>query len=121
MIPLSFAQQRLWFVGQLEGPSALYNVPLFVQLSGEVNRAALDAALRDVIGRHEVLRTVFPTRDEQPFQNILALEDLDWSLEVAEVSSADLRAAAEDAARCVFDLAVEVPIRARLISAGPNE
>ncbi|MEU2340163.1 condensation domain-containing protein, partial [Streptomyces sp. NPDC013172] len=121
MIPLSYAQQRLWFIGQLEGPSAAYNVPTTLRLSGEIDAQALGAALRDVLGRHEVLRTVFPTVDGQPFQNVLALEQLDWSLEVVEVSSADVESAVEEATGYVFDLAVEVPIRARLISAGPDE
>ncbi|MEU2340117.1 amino acid adenylation domain-containing protein, partial [Streptomyces sp. NPDC013172] len=120
LIPLSYGQRRLWIVDRLNGPSATYNSPIAVRLTGDVDTAALAAALRDVIGRHEVLRTVFPTaEDGQPFQKVLPLEELDWSLDAVEVS--EMQEAVDDAAGYVFDLASEVPIRAWLFTAGAEE
>ncbi|MEV7865258.1 amino acid adenylation domain-containing protein, partial [Streptomyces sp. NPDC088124] len=118
-VPLSFAQQRLWFLGELEGPSATYNMPLALRLTGALDVDALKAALRDVIGRHEVLRTVFATVDGQPYQQILPTENTPVPLAVER--AADLEAAITGIAGHHFDLAKEIPLRARLFEAGPDE
>ncbi|WP_445079614.1 condensation domain-containing protein, partial [Streptomyces hayashii] len=120
VVPLSFAQRRLWFISQLEGPSASYNIPVALRLTGEVDRDALNAALRDVMGRHEVLRTVFTAVDGEPSQQILGLDDLAWELEFADVDPADLESAVAAAFDHPFDLAEQVPFRSRLFRSGAD-
>src|SRR5713226_5765065 len=70
LLPLSFAQQRLWFLDQLEPGSAAYNIPVAMRLQGELSVEALERSLAEVVRRHEVLRTRFETRDGSPVQVI---------------------------------------------------
>ncbi|WP_370740988.1 condensation domain-containing protein, partial [Streptomyces sp. Ncost-T10-10d] len=121
LVPLSFAQRRLWFISRLEGPSASYNIPVALRLAGEIEREALNAALRDVIGRHEVLRTVFDTVDGEPYQRIIRPDDLAWEMEVVEVAATDLEDAVSAAFGHTFDLAAQVPFRAWLFKTGAGE
>ncbi|HLP75389.1 MAG TPA: condensation domain-containing protein, partial [Candidatus Paceibacterota bacterium] len=70
VVPLSFAQQRLWLLDQLEPNSPLYNVPLALELTGELDTVALQQALDELVNRHEILRTRFICDDESPVQVI---------------------------------------------------
>nr|UDM84265.1 NRPS [uncultured bacterium] len=111
-LPLSFAQQRLWFLHQLEGPSPTYNIPLALRMRGALDTAALQSALDDVVARHESLRTVFPAGDT-PCQEVLAAAPL--CLELHETCEEDLEAAlAAHAAHC-FDISTQRPLRAHLL------
>jgi len=120
-VPLSFAQRRLWFLHRLEGPSATYNIPLAVRLVGRLDGAALEAALGDVVGRHESLRTVFPEVDGRATQRVLGVEEAGVRLEVVESGEAGLDEALREVARRGFELEREAPVRARLLVVGSQE
>ncbi|MCK0438394.1 amino acid adenylation domain-containing protein [Gordonia alkaliphila] len=112
MVPLSFAQQRMWFINRLDPAAGTYNIPAAFRLRGDVDREALRAALLDVVTRHEVLRTVFPDSDGVPYQSVTPVEKaaelLDWRVvDSVEEVFADLRTG--------FDVTTELPLRVRLL------
>ncbi|HEX2203309.1 MAG TPA: amino acid adenylation domain-containing protein, partial [Longimicrobium sp.] len=125
-LPLSFAQERLWFLDQLERDSAFYNIPAALRLSGALDVGALERALGEVVRRHEALRTVFPEVDGAPVQAVapfggfaLAVDDLS-ALGRAGREAEVRRRVAEDAAR-PFDLAHGPLFRAALLRLGADE
>ncbi len=119
MIPLSYAQRRLWFLNKLDGPSATYNMAGALRLRGPLDRAAMAAAINDVVDRHEPLRTVFPEIGGEPCQRILDSDQARLELAVAEPD--DLASAMRRAANHVFDLSDQPPFRATLFVVGPAE
>ena len=123
-IPLSFAQNRLWFLDQLQGPSAIYNIPAPFRISGALDVAALGAALGDVVGRHESLRTLFVAPQGTPEQVVLPAAQADFGWDVVDATgwSADrLGEAVGAAVGHSFDLASEIPLRAWLFRLGDDE
>ncbi|MFG2188557.1 non-ribosomal peptide synthase/polyketide synthase [Nocardia iowensis] len=121
MIPLSFAQRRLWFIHRLEGPSATYNMPLTVRLRGVFDAPAFAAAIGDVVARHESLRTIFVEADGVPGQQVLDVDEAKLPVIISEVGPAELATAVTEAARYEFDLASEIPIRANVFRCGVDE
>ncbi|WP_156763370.1 non-ribosomal peptide synthetase, partial [Mycobacterium scrofulaceum] len=124
VIPLSFAQSRLWFLEQWRDRAASYNMPTAFRISGPLNVEALGAALDDVIGRHESLRTVFPDNAGVPFQLVLPARSGMWQRgDAAVVSLPELEVAAELMALADhrFDLSSEIPIRVQIYSLAPEQ
>ncbi|MFF0673958.1 non-ribosomal peptide synthase/polyketide synthase [Streptomyces tendae] len=120
-IPVSYVQQRLWFMNRVEGTRATYNVPLSLRLTGPLDRRALTEAIGDVVARHEPLRTVFGEDEQGPFQEILDPADVRPELTVVPVTEEELTARRDEAAGHVFDLAAEPPLRAWLFTVGPDD
>ncbi len=129
-LPLSFAQERLWFLDQLQGGGSVYNVPLALRLRGSLNVEGLAVALREVVRRHETLRTAFPERDGEPRQEIAPPASASAWTPLPRVDLASLPAAAREAERArltaeesrqPFDLARGPLLRAALLRLGPEE
>ncbi|ORB13007.1 non-ribosomal peptide synthetase, partial [Mycolicibacterium moriokaense] len=121
VVPLSFAQSRLWFVDQLQGPSSIYNMQVAVRLVGPLDVDALGAAFADVVGRHESLRTLITAPDGVPRQIVLDIEqvELGWQvIDATDWSTAQLDDAIEQIEDHAFDLSAEVPLRALVFRVG---
>ncbi|MEG5173064.1 amino acid adenylation domain-containing protein [Microcoleus sp. B3-D7] len=123
--PLSFAQQRLWFLNQLQPNSAFYNIPLGLHFSGQLNIAALESSLQLLINRHEILRTNFIAVDGEPVQAIAATRDftlpvVDFRPLPASEREIEYEKLASQSVMYVFNLAQEPLLRAHLVQLTPT-
>ncbi|WP_405958432.1 amino acid adenylation domain-containing protein [Streptomyces phaeochromogenes] len=122
MIPLSYAQRRMWLTNKLERGAETYNISPTFRLTGPLDQAALAAAIRDVVGRHEILRTTYVTDDDdEPHQVILPAAEALVQVPVVDVAPEDLSGAVDEAIAHHFDLAAEIPLRASLFRCSPQE
>jgi amino acid adenylation domain-containing protein/thioester reductase-like protein len=124
-MPMSFAQQRLWFLCQIEGANAAYNIPFGMRLHGELDVPALRGALRRLIEQHEPLRTTFGLEAGEPIARIEAAEHaqfrlLEHDVRMAADGPSEVRRFKDVEARTVFDLANGPLIRGRLIREGDS-
>ena len=124
--PISFAQERLWFLNQMEPESSSYNVPAAVSLSGPLNVRALEMSLNAVVERHEVLRASFPSVEGRPQQ--VVSPDIHLPLPVTDLSAlspdqwtSHIRRAALEEGRRPFDLSTPPLVRAQLLRLVPEE
>ncbi|MFE6613991.1 non-ribosomal peptide synthase/polyketide synthase [Amycolatopsis sp. NPDC057786] len=118
-IPLSAAQRSLWLVDRMEANAVAYNFPLTFRLRGDLDIEALRAALGDVLGRHEVLRTVLAEHDGEPYQCVLDAPEIPFAVE--ECDEEGLAARIAELSRTPFDLAAEIPVRLRVLRLGEGD
>ncbi|MEV5243545.1 amino acid adenylation domain-containing protein, partial [Streptomyces cinnamoneus] len=119
-VPLSPAQNRLWFLNRLEGVGGNYNLPVALRLSGALDVRSLELAFNDVVSRHESLRTVFPENDGLPRQEILPVEAARIDVCVTDVTEEELATALARATATRFDLTTEIPLRVDLFRLAPE-
>ncbi|HEX8559857.1 MAG TPA: amino acid adenylation domain-containing protein [Pyrinomonadaceae bacterium] len=124
--PLSFAQQRLWFLDRLEPESAAYNLPSALRVRGPLDAAALERSLDEIVRRHEVLRTTFAIEDGEPRQFVAPHAGLRLPLiDLSELSEPEREAEAgrltAEEARLPFDLGAGPLLRATLLRLGEEE
>ncbi|WPP27822.1 non-ribosomal peptide synthetase [Streptomyces sp. CL7] len=117
-VPLSFAQERMWFLNRLDEGAATYHIPLLVPVGPDLDAEALDAALGDLADRHESLRTVIAEHDGVPYQRILTPGELRPVLRRIDCPSAEAAAHVTAALRRRFDLTAESPLAVWLLGTG---
>ncbi|WP_280434293.1 non-ribosomal peptide synthetase, partial [Nocardia carnea] len=120
-VPLSYAQQRMWFLNQYDTSSAAYNLPMAIRLSGDLDVTALRAAMGDVVARHESLRTRYPELGGRPVQLILPADQVAPDLDPVQVPADEVTAQVVEFASAGFDVAAAVPVRVRLFAVAPGE
>ncbi|MEE8586626.1 MAG: amino acid adenylation domain-containing protein, partial [Acidobacteriota bacterium] len=119
-LPLSFAQQRLWFLDQMEPDSPAYNIPVALRLTGHLDCSALQAAFQEIVRRHESLRSCFPAQQGEAVQSILPPPE--WTLPRIDLGALgegrrrlELRRLASEQARRPFELAHGPLLRSHLV------
>ncbi|WP_411759780.1 amino acid adenylation domain-containing protein [Streptomyces tunisiensis] len=117
-VPLSFAQERMWFLHRLDEGAATYHIPLLVPVGPDLDAEALDAALGDLADRHESLRTVIAEHDGVPYQRVLAPGELRPVLRRIDCPAAETAAHVTAALRRRFDLTAESPLAVWLLGTG---
>ncbi|MFI6688489.1 amino acid adenylation domain-containing protein [Streptomyces sp. NPDC050485] len=121
-VPLSYAQSRLWFLHRYEGPSATYNLSYVLPLRGELDTGALASAVRDVVVRHESLRTLFVADGRGVgAQVVVAGGDVVLEVPVREVAPDAVAAAVAEEVGYRFDLSTEIPVRACVLRCAADE
>ncbi|MET0196565.1 MAG: amino acid adenylation domain-containing protein, partial [Rhodococcus fascians] len=120
-IPLSLAQQRMWFLNRFDTESATYNLPIALRLSGALDVPALQVAIMDVIDRHESLRTVFPNSADGPHQVVQDAAQIVPNLMPVSTTATDLQRSIAHLAATGFDVTADVPVRAQLFEITPTE
>lgn len=125
-IPLSFAQQRLWFLTQLEPDNPFYNNPTALRLEGDLDISAFQQAVDQLVQRHETLRTTFTTIDEQPQQIIhpqvaIPIEQVDLSALPSNKKDQEVERVAIATATQPFDLSQGPLLRIKLLRLSPSQ
>ncbi|WP_229579421.1 non-ribosomal peptide synthetase [Rhodococcus rhodochrous] len=120
-VPLSLAQQRMWFLNRFDPESAAYNLPMALRLSGTLDIAALQAAIRDVLERHEVLRTAYPEAEDGAVQIVLPTATVVPDLDPVVTTWDRVPDLVRELAYTSFDVTSEAPVRVRLLSVADDE
>ncbi|TQC38322.1 non-ribosomal peptide synthetase, partial [Rhodococcus sp. WS4] len=120
-VPLSLAQSRMWFLNRFEPDSAVNNIPVAIRLSGSLDVAALQAAVADVVARHESLRTVYPEIDGVGFQVAVPVADAVPDLTPVRVAEGEVFDRVVGLVSAGFDVTAGVPVRAALFEVSPAE
>ncbi|MEU5842609.1 amino acid adenylation domain-containing protein, partial [Rhodococcus sp. NPDC047139] len=114
-VPLSLAQTRMWFLNRFDTASGTNNVGMALRMSGDLDTAALAAAISDVVERHESLRTVYPEIDGVGYQDVRPSSDVEVDLTPVSLSGDDIVTQATELITAGFDVTSEVPVRVRLL------
>ncbi|SNT48375.1 non-ribosomal peptide synthetase [Rhodococcoides kyotonense] len=121
VVPLSLAQQRMWFLNRFDTTSFADNLPIAMKLVGDLNTRALAQAVVDLVWRHEPLRTRYPDHDGVPRQLVLPADRVELDLEPRHLAECDLAADLADFVSAGFDVAEHVPLRVRIYAVGDDE